>query len=113
MSHHEPDMTLTCSYHRLSEQLLNPKLALSALTTLLETVQAALIQYWQQTVGEDEKPEPVRAEVNWWRQCIHCLAIEGEIESLCCSKFQPCQFLLKDAAESAEPGTICRTGLCN
>lgn len=48
MSHHEPDMTLTCSYHLLSEQLLNPKLPLSALTPLLETVQAALIQYWQQ-----------------------------------------------------------------
>lgn len=48
MSHHEPDMTLTCSYHLLSEQLLNPRLALSALTTLLETVQTALIPYWQQ-----------------------------------------------------------------
>lgn len=43
---------------------------------------AAAAERQAQTVGEDEETEPVRAGVNWWRQCVHCLAIESEIESL-------------------------------
>lgn len=45
-------------------------------------------------IREDEAPEPVRAGLNW--RCTHCLAIETEMESLCCSERQQCQSHLKE-----------------
>lgn len=39
---------------------------------------------------------------------MYVSAIETEIESLCCSQFQQCHFLLK-VAESAEEGATCVT----
>lgn len=48
------------------------------------------------SVCEDEAPEPVRAGLNWWCRSTHCLAIETEMESLCCSECQHCQSHLKE-----------------
>lgn len=43
-----------------------------------------------QPVSEDEEPKPA------------CLAVDSEIESLCSSEYQRCQFLLEEVAKSAD-----------
>ncbi|CAL8254644.1 unnamed protein product [Boreogadus saida] len=44
-------------------------------------------------VAEDEEPE--RAGVNWWCTCLLCSPKNTNTESMCCSEFQRCQFLLE------------------
>ena len=44
-------------------------------------------------VAEDEESE--RAGMNWCCTCLLCSPMDTNKESLCCSEFQQCQFLLE------------------
>ena len=44
-------------------------------------------------VAVDEEPDC--AGVNWWCTCLLWSPIDTNTESLCCSEFQLCQFLLE------------------
>lgn len=59
------------------------------------------------SVNEGEEPELAQTGVMWWCRCLS--AIETESKFLSCSKFQQCQFLLEEMAESAEKRAICLT----
>ncbi|CAL8406490.1 unnamed protein product [Arctogadus glacialis] len=48
-------------------------------------------------IAEDEEPE---------RAGLLCSPIDTNTESLCCSEFQQCQFLLEQMAESGEDGAM-------
>lgn len=46
--------------------------------------------------------------MNWWCQCLYSSAVETETESLCCSEFHQCHFLIQEITESAK-GAVCVT----
>ena len=56
-------------------------------------------------VAEDEEPQ----HAGGVPVCSVRLWTHRHTESLCCSKFQRCQFLLEEMAESGEDGAMCVT----